>query len=126
MTKILIIDDDADFVEANRIVLEAEGYDVDFAYDGDEGLRKLREIKHDIVILDVMMKSNSEGFSLAQKMSNDPVLKSIPILMISSVQRKTGFHFDYRTDADYIPVDNFLEKPVSPEQLIAAVKALVR
>jgi len=125
MTKILIIDDDADFVEANRIVLEAEGYDVDFAYDGDEGLRKLREIKHDIVILDVMMKSNSEGFSLAQKMSNDPVLKSIPILMISSVQRKTGFHFDYRTDADYIPVDNFLEKPVSPEQLIAAVKALV-
>ncbi|MCD6594509.1 response regulator, partial [bacterium] len=116
MTKILIIDDDADFVEANRIVLEAEGYDVDFAYDGDEGLRKLREIKHDIVILDVMMKSNSEGFSLAQKMSNDPVLKSIPILMISSVQRKTGFHFDYRTDADYIPVDNFLEKPVSPEQ----------
>jgi len=125
MTKILIIDDDADFVEANRIVLEAEGYDVDFAYDGDEGLAKLQKIKPDILILDVMMKSNSEGFSLAQKMSNDPVLKTIPILMISSVQRKTGFHFDYRTDADYIPVDNFLEKPVSPEQLIAAVKALV-
>ena len=125
MTKILIIDDDADFVEANRIVLEAEGYDVDFAYDGDEGLAKLQKIKPDILILDVMMKSNSEGFSLAQKMSNDPVLKTIPILMISSVQRKTGFHFDYRTDTDYIPVDNFLEKPVSPEQLIAAVKALV-
>ncbi len=125
MKKVLIIDDDPDFVEANKIVLEAEGYDVDFAYDGDEGLAKLQKTKPDIVILDVMMKSKSEGFSLAQKMASDPVLKNIPILMISSVQKKTGFHFDYRTDADYIPVDNFLEKPVSPEKLIAAVKALV-
>ncbi|RKZ26029.1 response regulator [bacterium] len=125
MTKVLIIDDDADFVEANKIVLEAEGYDVSFAYDGDEGLKKIKEIKPDIVILDVMMKSKSEGFSLAQRISKDPALKNIPILMISAVQAKTGFHFDYNTDADYIPVDNFLEKPVSPEKLIAAVKALV-
>ena len=85
--KILIIDDDVDIVEGEKILLEGNGYTVFTAFDGEEGLRKIREQAPDLVILDVIMASPTEGFELTRQIKRDERLASIPILMVTSVRR---------------------------------------
>jgi CheY-like chemotaxis protein len=79
VNKILIVDDDPDFVEATRLVLESAGYQVASAADGDEGLLKAREEKPDLVILDVIMKTVLDGLHMSQEMANDPEQHSVPM-----------------------------------------------
>jgi len=125
MPKILIVDDDADMVEALKIVLESKGYGVDFAYDGDDGYRKAEKTRPDLVILDVMMKTKDEGFQVSYKMKNDPELKRIPILMLTAVGKETGFAFG-KGDEDYLLADEFVEKPVKPSELVLKVERLIK
>ncbi|NQV49839.1 MAG: response regulator [Candidatus Marinimicrobia bacterium] len=119
--KVLIIDDDFDLVEAMRSTLEAAGYEVIDAQDGDKGLEKIRAETPDLVILDVMMSSMDEGFHVAYKIREDNAIKDTPIVMLTAVGNQTGFQFDPGKDADFLPVDAFLEKPVNPKNLVDVV-----
>jgi CheY-like chemotaxis protein len=124
--KILIIDDDDDLVHALRLPLEAAGYRVSRAASGNEGLQKIKEGKPDLIILDVMMDTTTEGFhvSLALR-SPDPKseykdYRKIPILMLTSIHSTTNLRFG--PDKDYLPVDAFIEKPIEPAELLQKVR----
>ncbi len=120
--KILIIDDDIDLVEALRMTLENAGFEVIDAQDGKKGIEKVRKEKPDLVILDVMMGSQDEGFFVAYELKNSSDFADLPIIMLTAVGQETGFNFDKNRDEDFLPVNDFIEKPVSPEKLIEVVK----
>ncbi len=130
MAKILIIEDDLDFVESMSLPLEANSHEVEFAQSGEEGLKKVKEFKPDLIILDVMMETETAGFHVAYQLRNsDPSSEyadyaKIPILMITSVAEKTKMKFDPKTDKDFLPVDGFVEKPIRPDNLLSKVKEL--
>lgn len=120
--KILIIDDDIDLVETMRMVLENAGFEVIDAQDGQKGFTKIVKDKPDLVILDVMMQSQDEGFHIAYQIRNTEDIKELPIIMLSAVGQETGFEFDEEKDGDFLPVNAFIEKPINPETLIEIVK----
>lgn len=118
--KILLIDDDIDFVQATKMVLE-KTYQVVVAHEGDEGLRKAKTEKPDLILLDVIMPIK-DGFTAAEQLKKDPQLSNIPVLMLTS--------FSSRGAGTGIPVskgmtletEDYIEKPVKPEELLARVK----
>lgn len=120
--KILIIDDDIDLVEALRITLEDSGFEVIDAQDGQKGIEKLKTESPDLVILDVMMGTQDEGFFVAYDIRNLPEFEDIPIIMLTAVKQETGFSFDKDNDEDFLPVNEFLEKPVDPDTLLELIK----
>ncbi|MFC1527302.1 PleD family two-component system response regulator [Candidatus Neomarinimicrobiota bacterium] len=120
--KIMIIDDDIDLVEAMRITLETDNYEVIDAQEGQKGLEIMKKEKPDLLILDVMMGTMDEGFHIAYQIRNDEEIKDIPILMITAVGAQTGFEFDMQRDEDFLPVNEFIEKPVNPQVLLNIVK----
>jgi len=123
--KVLIIDDDPDIVEAEKMILESRGYEVDSAGDGESGLKKAREVRPDLIILDVMMTTIDQGFQVAYKLKQSPELKNIPVMMTTAIGQVTKFKFDPQKDEDFLPVDAFVEKPVKPADLIANVEKLL-
>jgi len=120
---VLVVDDDPDFCEFCRIVLEGEGYAVLSAPDGDAGLDELRRHHPDLVILDVMMNSLLEGLSATWTIRADTELQNTPILMVSSIA-SSEYADSFPTD-EYVPVDNFLSKPVAPEKLLQAISQIL-
>ena len=124
--KVLIIDDDFDLVEAMRITLEAAGFEVIDAQDGEKGLALIRTEAPDLVLLDVMMSAMDEGFHVAYRIREEPAIKDTPIVMLTAVGNQTGFQFDPSKDADFLPVDAFLEKPVNPGKLVDVVRQHIR
>jgi CheY-like chemotaxis protein len=130
MTKILIIDDDPDIVTSVRLTLEREGFQVIAAENGTEGLNKIASEHPDLIILDVMMDTMTEGFQLSlQLRSPDPTsefaqYKDIPILMLTSIHSTTSMRFG--PTEDYLPVDAFIDKPIDPESLAAKVKEMLQ
>lgn len=119
---ILVIDDDIDLVEIIRVTLENEGYDVIDAQSGDRGMAMAKEQDPDLILLDVMMGQVDEGFQVAYALRNDAVTKETPILMLTAVAEQTGFEFDPSKDKDFLPVNEFLEKPISPRNLVDMVR----
>ncbi len=124
--KILIIDDDPDFVDSIRMVLEARGYIVEWAPDGAEGIKKAKEIVPNLIILDVMMTKNTEGFEVSRELPKDDVLKSIPVIMITGIREKMNLAFGFEPDSTWLPVKAVLEKTIKPDQLIAKVEEFIR
>ena len=123
---ILIIDDDPDIAEAMRIVLEKQGYSVQAAKDSEEAMEQLKATRPDLVIMDVMMNSLREGFVLSRALKEDPKYKHIPILMVTAAKEKIGIDFKPAAgDEAWLPVEEFLEKPVEPELLLNKVKELL-
>ncbi|HNR96841.1 MAG TPA: response regulator [Anaerolineae bacterium] len=123
MAKILVVDDDPDFVEAMRLTLERNGYTVVSAADGDEGLVKVRSERPDLVILDVIMSSVLDGLNMSRRMSESAEHKRIPILMVTSIAN-TDYAALFPTD-EYVNIDGFLSKPVPPDVLIQRVSELL-
>ncbi len=124
--KILIIDDDPDITEAMTVVLENRGYEVASARDGTEGMERLREARPDLIILDVMMRTQQEGFELSRELKQNRKYQDIPILMLTAAKEKTGIDFKPDAgDASWLPVDGFLDKPVKPDVLLDQVKTLL-
>ena len=123
MSKILVVDDDPDFVEATRMVLEAGGYQVVSAADGDEGLRRVRDERPDLVILDVIMTTVLDGLHMSQEMANDPEQHDTPILMVTSIAN-SDYAALFPTD-EYIHIDDFVSKPIKPENLLEKVASLL-
>jgi two-component system, OmpR family, alkaline phosphatase synthesis response regulator PhoP len=121
--KVLLVDDDVDLVAVNRAVLESRGYAIVSAHSGPAGLATAKAEKPDVIVLDVMMGTNSEGFDLARKLRKDETTKSIPLIMVTAIHDTVPFR--YEPDDNYLPVDRFLEKPVAPEALLKEVQALL-
>jgi CheY-like chemotaxis protein len=121
---ILIVDDDPDFVEVTRIVLNEAGFAVLDASDGESGLKALRKHYPDLIIMDVMMNSLLEGIHTTWTIRADKNLQNTPILMVSSIA-DSQFAEAFPTD-EYVPVDNFMCKPIAPQQLLDQVKRLLK
>ena len=126
---ILLIDDDRDLVNTVRIVLESKNYRVRTAYNGKEGYAQIEERKPDLIILDVMMATDTEGFDFAYKLRNNPIYQNIPIVMVTGFPQKMeemGPEKFQHILGESWPVSNFLEKPVDPEQLLSVVEDTLR
>ena len=127
MKTILIIDDDTDMVDAMKIVLESGNYKVLSAPNSKNGLDLLLKNKPDLLILDVMMDTDTEGFEVAWKIrSEDPnsefaSMRKIPIVMITNVANEKHMKFDPKKDSEFLPVDDFITKPVKPVDLLEKV-----
>ena len=126
MVKILIIDDDPDFVEATKTILESKSYEVVAAYDKNEGMEKINSEKPDLILLDIMMKKIDDGFTLCYKLKHDPELKKIPVLAISAITEETGLKFSSETDGEYFEADDYVEKPVKADDLLERVAKLLK
>ena len=130
MAKILMIDDDPDILTAIRIPLEASGHEFFEALTGNEGLEKVKQINPDLIILDVMMETATEGFQLSlQLRDRSPnaeyaAYRNIPILMLTAIHTTTPLRFT--PDDDYLPVDAFLDKSADPDVLLAKVDELLQ
>ena len=124
--KILIIDDDDDLVHALRLPLEAAGYKVARAANGTEGLLKVKEVNPDLIILDAMMDTTTEGFHVSLTLRSPDAgseykeYSRVPILMLTSIHGTTSLRFG--PDKDYLPVDAFIEKPIEPAELLKKVR----
>lgn len=123
MTKILITDDDPDFVEIISMILKREGYEVESAASGDEALAKMRASRPDALLLDVMMSTVLDGVNVSFEMAQDPLLQSVPIIMISSIPDSPNAD-QFPTD-EYVPISAWITKPVRAESLLKTVKKFV-
>ena len=123
---VFVIDDDPDLLEVAKTVLSGAGFSVLVASTGRDGLARIRKGGIDCIILDVMMATETEGFHIAQELRADPKTAGIPIIMLTSVSKKTGFEFSPETDKDYLPVETFLEKPVDPKRMVQTVRDLTK
>jgi DNA-binding response OmpR family regulator len=119
--KILIVDDDPDIVDAGRLVLEREGYEVIGAPNRADGMKRLEEDKPDLLILDVMMEEPDDGLRMAREIRKNG--NELPIIMLTSVNAAMGLNID--KDGEIVPVDEFQPKPVEPQTLVAKVKKLL-
>jgi DNA-binding response OmpR family regulator len=125
--KILIIDDDPDIVEAMKVVLENKQYRVAVAKNGEEGLKDVKSDKPDLVILDVMMETGDKGFEVARELKNNKSYAGIPILMLTAIKEKTGLDFHKEAgDEAWLPVDDYCDKPLNPDELISKVELLLK
>jgi len=129
MPKILVIEDDSDMVVAIRMPLEASGYEVFTAATGKEGLQKVKEVEPDLIILDVMMETTTAGFQVSLELrspapdSEYTAYRHVPILMLTAIHTTTSLRFG--PDEAYLPVDDFVDKPIDPDVLVEKVRTLV-
>jgi CheY-like chemotaxis protein len=119
--RILIIDDDPDFKEAMATLLEAKGYEVVQASNGEEGFKKAKGEMPGIILLDVMMTHKTEGFDIARRLHDDAKTKGIPVIMTTGIRKDMNLSFGFEPDEDWLPVKGVLEKPVKPEALLSEV-----
>ena len=120
MALIAIIDDDPDIIEASSLVLTSKGHEVVTAANPDDGYTLVKEKNPNLIILDVMMDEPDDGFFLAQKFRKENI--KTPILMYTSVSKTIGFEYG---QGDLVPVDDFVEKPISPDELVEKVNNLL-
>ena len=124
---ILLIDDDADIHDAVRMILEPRGYVLSCCRTGPEGMAAVRRDPPDLILLDIMLSTPTEGFHLAYEIQRDDVLREIPIVMLSAISEKMGMDFASETGTEYIPASVFVCKPFGAQTLIEAVEtALLR
>lgn len=123
--KILLIDDDIDFVEATKTVLESEPYDVIVAYEGEEGLQKAKEENPDLILLDIIMPVK-DGFTAAEQLKKDPQLSKIPVLMLTAFSSKVQETSIPRSRGFTLEAEDYIEKPVTPAELLARVKQYLK
>lgn len=123
--KILLIDDDPDFVEAVKVIVENAGYDVRVAYDGAEGLEAVAQEKPDLIVLDVMMPVMN-GHEACAKLKSDPQTAKIPIILLTAVaDRVTTSTYTHR-DMLESEAEDYMPKPVEPAELLSLIKGWLR
>ena len=127
-TDILVIDDDKDLVQSVRIILESRQYGVRVAYNGKQGYEQIEAKIPDLIILDVMMSTDTDGFDLAYKLNQQPKYRDIPIIMATSFPQKMAEHgpekFQHILGESW-PISHFIEKPIDPEDLMTVIEKLL-
>jgi len=124
--KVLLVDDEVDFVEINRVALENKGYQVVVAYNGKEAVERALKEKPDVIILDVMMATQTEGFDVARQVRTHKEMQDTPIIMLTAIRERMDIKWKIEPDKEWLPVTEFLEKPVPPERLIGKVEQMLR
>lgn len=125
--KILIIDDDPDFVDGIKSILEKADYAVDVSYNPKDGLNRLQTEPPDLLLLDIMMGRGAEGIMIARKMRKDAELREIPVLIITGIREQIAFLFPGEpVHPGFVSVDELVEKPVDPQFLLERVSALIQ
>lgn len=125
--RLLIIDDDPDFVEGIKSILDAANYSVDVAYNPKDGLQALQTGKYDLLLLDIMMGRGAEGIMIARKMRKDAKLREMPVLIITGIREQMAFLFPGEpVHPRFVQVDEMVEKPVEPKFLLEKVSALLQ
>ena len=122
--KVLVVDDDPDFVDATRAFLVKEGYDVEVAYDGIEGLEKVKAYMPDCIVLDVMMPEK-DGYAVCKELKEDDELQEIPIVLLTAVASHVTSTRYSHFDGMSMEADDYIAKPASPEDIIKSVKSLL-
>ncbi len=123
--KILIIDDNSDYLFTMETFLSRNGFTVVTADDGEKGLELIRKENPDLVLLDVMMTSLYSGFEVCRQMKNDPKTRDIPIIGISGMKDELGVQFDLNRDAEYFSPNTFFDKPVDKQALLKCINNLL-
>lgn len=124
---ILVVDDDEDLVAQTRAVLEARGYETAGASNGTDAQQKIQKRRPDLLVLDVMMDYDAEGFTLANKLQEDPETRRMPIVILSSFQehlQEKWASFQNILGQQW-PAAALLEKPVPPEKLAKTIEGLL-
>jgi len=125
--RVLLVDDDKDLVGSLKVVLEANGFAVATAHNGPSAFAQIAAEKPDLIVLDVMMDSDAEGFTVAYKLEGDPATRRIPVVLL------TGFmdhmpekreSFDFIAGRDW-PAAKLMKKPVVAADLVATVRQLL-
>jgi CheY-like chemotaxis protein len=122
MPKILVVDDDRALVESTCALLDSEGYQVISAFNGEEGYERAVAEKPDLLVLDVMMTHDTEGFAVARRLKENPDTQHIPVILVTGIRRAKRLPFRFEPDPDWLPVLAVMEKPLRPEQFLGAVR----
>ncbi len=126
-TKIMMIDDDPDFVAGIKSILEKADYSVNVAYNPKDGFQALQTEHYDLLLLDIMMGRGAEGIALARKIRKDPKLKEMPVLIITGLREQIAFLFPGQSvHPHFVETDELVEKPVEPKLLLEKVSLLLR
>ena len=125
--KLIIIDDDPDYVAGIRSVLEKANYNVEVAYNPKDGFKALQTKRYDLLLLDIMMGRGAEGVALARKIRKDAKLRELPVLIITGIREQIAFLFPGQpVHPHFVETDELLEKPVEPKLLLEKVSALLK
>ena len=126
MKSVYIVDDDRNIVDAISIILTSAGYRVGFQNDEENLINNVVAFKPDIIIMDVIFPENdTAGFDMSRQLKGNDSTKHIPIMMLSAVNEKgkSGFAFSNRDkDNSFLPVEEFVEKPIDPAELLKKIK----
>jgi len=123
--RVLVVDDDPDFHVFVRAFLEPAGYGVLSAYSEAQGLDMARRDKPDVILLDIIMRSTTDGFEFCHEVRRDPQVKHTPILGVSALEERMAVQYSPDRDPELFPVDGYLRKPVAPERLFAELRRLI-
>lgn len=125
--KILVADDDVQFVDSVKTLLESVGYNVFYTYTSKDIIDKARDIYPDLILLDIMFggPKGPDGFRVSRMLHKDPMLKYIPVIIISGVRKVMHLPFSLKPDEIWMPVKAFIEKPIKPGELLLEVKKVI-
>jgi len=125
--KVLLIDDDPDFVSGIRSILTAANFEVDVAYNQKDGMQSLQTKHYDILLLDIMMGRGAEGIMIARKLRKDTKLRELPVLIITGMREQIAFLFPGEpVHPRFVEIDEMVEKPVEPKLLLEKVNNLIQ
>jgi len=124
MAKILLVDDDPDFCEATKTILESKAFEVTIAYDGVEGWEKVRADKPDLIVLDVMMPKK-DGYEMCKELKADPQYADIPVLLLTAVAEKVSTTRYTTLMGMETEADDYIDKPVEPVELVKRIETLL-
>ncbi len=125
MPKIIVIDDDEDLLLATQLALEAHNFQVETYSTAQEGVSKILSVKPDLIVLDVIMETDYEGFEVARTLREEHNLRDLPIIMFSNIHSLKKIPYRFAPDEEYLPVDVFLDKPIEAEALVRTIKELL-
>jgi DNA-binding response OmpR family regulator len=128
MTKrLLMIDDDPDFVSGIRSILTAANFEVDVAYNPKDGMQALQTKQYDLLLLDIMMGRGAEGIMIARKLRKDAKLRELPVLIMTGMREQIAFLFPGEpVHPRFVEIDEMVEKPVEPKLLLEKVNGLIQ
>jgi two-component system, OmpR family, alkaline phosphatase synthesis response regulator PhoP len=124
--KILLVDDDADFRKSTGDLLEAHGYEVISAADGASGLDKALKERPNLMVLDVMMATETEGFDVARKIPEAKELQKMPVILVTGIRKEMKLGFAFEPDETWLPVQRVMEKPIEPARFLAVIEKLLQ
>lgn len=124
LPKIIVVDDNTDYLFTMKTFLSRNGYAVETAVDGETGIEMIKADPPALVILDVMMETTYSGFEVCRQLRQDPDLKEIPIIGVTGMEDELGLTFDKYEDEAYFNPNAFFGKPIDKDALLLKIKEL--